>query len=83
MYRITTQGQPLRGVDGRPSVPLTGESNCKISEVSEEFRQGIWSGVGVPEPVEDRMATLQQQQQQATATVTGAANSSSRGAAKL
>jgi hypothetical protein len=25
--------QPLRGVDGRPSVPLTGEANCKISEV--------------------------------------------------
>jgi hypothetical protein len=82
MYRITTQGQPLRGVDGRPSVPLTGESNCKISEVSEEFRQGIWSGVGVPEPVEDRMATVLQQQQ-ATATATGAANSSSRSAAKL
>ena len=34
---ITTQGQPLRGVDGLPSTPLTGAENCLIMEVDQEF----------------------------------------------
>ena len=34
---ITTQGQPLRGVDGLPSTPLTGAENCLIMKVDQEF----------------------------------------------
>ena len=58
MYRITTQGQPLRGVDGQPSKPLTGAENCLIMDVDSEFDRGIWAGDTVPEAVDDRMATL-------------------------